>query len=327
MAIRSGIAAQLGVAAETTYGTYATPTVFYEMESETLKNSIDRMEVQDLRSGSFVTRTDRWAAGRQNISGDVSLSVRSNGFAKLFHHCLGTVSNVAAGTGFTYSCIPGDLTGLSLTTQVGRPDLGGTVQPFSYTGCKVSSFNLSNTSSDEMKLQLTLDGQAETTAQSLAGVSYTASMEPLYFTEGVISIAGANTDIINWSVTGNNAMKTDRFYVSATTPALKREPVRNAYSQYAGTLVADFNTLTQYNRFVNGTVATIVLTYTGLNTVSGTYVNNVVVTIQNARFDGDTPNVSGPDVLQQSLPFVCLDDGVNAPLKIQVTTADGTATV
>lgn len=319
---RSGLSAQLGVAAESTYGTYATPTNFYELESESLKNTISRMDVQDLRAGAFVLRSDRWAAGRQDVKGDLNLSVRSNGFAKLFHHALGGVSNVADGTGYHYTIVPGDLAGLAMTVQVGKPDVSGTVQPFSYLGCKVDSFDLSNTSSDEMKLRLSLDGQAETTGQTLASASYTANMEPLYFTEGSITVGGSSFDVLNWNVTGTNAIKSDRYYISSTTPALKREPIRNAYASYGGSLVADFTDLTAYQRYVSGTTAAVVLTYTGTQTYDTGKFNKVVVTIPNARFDGDTPNVGGPDILQQTLPFVCLDDGSNAPLQIEVYTAD-----
>ncbi|MGH3426983.1 MAG: phage tail tube protein [Mycobacteriales bacterium] len=322
MAPRSGLSAQLGISTETTYGTYVAPTTFYELETESLAHTIARMDVQDLRSGAFVQRTDRWAAGQHNVQGDLALSVKSNGYAKLFHHMLGAVSNIADGTGYHYTIVPGDLAGLSLTAQVGRPDLGGTVQPFSYCGLKCASWQISNTSSDQMKLKYTIDGQSETTSQTLASPSYIANSELLFFTEGSVTVGGSTLDVMNWSVTGTNAMHTNRYYISSTTPTLKREPVRNAYSNLGGTLVIDFNGLTAYNRFINSTTAAIVLTYTGVNTYDTGKFNKIVITIPNARFEGTTPNVSGPDILQQSLPFVALDDGTNAAVQIEVYTAD-----
>jgi hypothetical protein len=322
MTMRSGLQAQLGISPETTWATYAAPTNFYELESESIKNTIARIDVQDLRSGAFVQRTDRWSAGRQTVSGDINLGVRSNGFALLFHHMLGSVSNVTDGAGYHYTIKPADLTGLGLSVQVGRPSMSGTVEPFSYVGCKVASWELSNTSADEMKLKMTVDGQSETTAQALGSPSYPANSEPMYFTEGAITVGGTAFDVLNWSVAGTNAMKTDRYYISATTPALKREQMRNAYAQYTGTLVADFTDLTAYNRFVNGTTATIVMTYTGKNDYDTSKPNKIVITIPNARFDGDTPNVGNADILTQNLPIVCLDDGTNAPVQIEVYTAD-----
>jgi hypothetical protein len=49
-----------------------------------------------------------------------------------------------------------------------------------------------------------------------------------------------------------------------------------------------------------------------------------VLTLQNCRFDGETPNVKGADVLEQPLPFKVLDDGTNPVWKIEYYTGDAT---
>lgn len=326
MSFRSGIDAQIGTAAESTWDTFATPVNFYEFESESLKNSIARMEVKDIRKSSFVQRTDRWAAGRQSVAGDISLAVKNKGFGSWFYWMLGAFQTTADGTGWKHTLTPGDLHGVSKTIQVGRPSVGGTVEAFSYTGCKCDSWELSNSSSDELKLKVTVDGAEEDTAQALAAASFPSGTELFYFTEGAITVAGTEFDVLNWSVQGKNAMKTDRYYIGGTSPAVKKEQERNAYSDYSGTLVADFTDLTAYDRFVNGTLATIVLTYTGALTYDAGKNYKCVVTIQNARFDGDTPNVSGPDMLQQTLPFVALDDGTNPAVQIDYYTSDASVT-
>jgi hypothetical protein len=46
----------------------------------------------------------------------------------------------------------------------------------------------------------------------------------------------------------------------------------------------------------------------------------LVLTLQNCRFDGDTPDVGGPDVLEQSLPFKVLDDGTNPVVQVDYYT-------
>jgi len=52
------------------------------------------------------------------------------------------------------------------------------------------------------------------------------------------------------------------------------------------------------------------------------YSYQIVMTIPNVRFEGTTPNVSGPDVLDLDMPFTGLYDGTNSPLTIQYYTTD-----
>ena len=59
MALNSGLAAQFGVAEETTWGTAATPDRFYEFVSEGIKNDLARIESKGLRSQNRVLRSDR----------------------------------------------------------------------------------------------------------------------------------------------------------------------------------------------------------------------------------------------------------------------------
>lgn len=327
MSFRSGIDAQAGFIQETTWNTYSAPTIFLPFESESIKNSIARIEGKDLQKSNFIQRTDRWAPGRQSVAGDMQFILGCQGFATPLYMCLGAFASVADVSGTHYTFTPGDLHGKSMAIQVGRPGLDGTVKAFSYTGCKVDSWDLSNTSNDQLRLKMTIDGAKEDTTQTLAAASFpsAATYENFYFTQGAITIAGSPIDVLNWNVSGKNAMKTDRYYISSTTPAQKREQERNAYSDYTGSLAIDYTSdLAAYNRFVNGTLATGVFTYTGLLTHGTAAPNKLVVTIQNMRFDGDTPNVSGPDVIAQNLPYVALYDGTNPAVKVEYFTAETT---
>jgi hypothetical protein len=54
--------------------------------------------------------------------------------------------------------------------------------------------------------------------------------------------------------------------------------------------------MTAYNRFRNGTEAALSLVFEASTSQKLTITGNV-------RFDGQTPNVTGPTILEQVLPF------------------------
>lgn len=324
MAIRSGIAGQVGAATETTFGTYAAPsaTNWFETVSESLALSIDRIEAKSLRQNARVLRTDRWAAGKRGVAGDLNFEVLSAGFGFWFRHMLGSASSVADGAGFKNTYVLGDPFGTSFTVQVGRPDTSGTIRPFSYTGCKVVNWDLSNAVDGVLDLKVGIDGQDETTAQTLGTPSYPApggGTELFYFTEGAITVGGVSTyNIHDWTLSGAMNQKTDRYFINGS--GLKSEQILNAYTDLGGTVNAEFTDLTGYSLFTGGTLADIVLTYTGAKTYDTGKFNKITITAKNCRFDGTTPNVGGQDVLSQALPFKLRYDGTNTPVTIEYDT-------
>lgn len=329
MAIRSGIAGQLGAATETTFGTFAAPsgTNWFEPTAESLALSIDRIESKGLRQNARVLRTDRWAAGKRGVAGDISMEVLSAGFGFWFRHMLGSASAIADGAGFKNTFVLGDPFGLSFSCQVGRPDTGGTIRAFSYSGCKVVNWDLTNAVDNVLELKVGIDGQQESTSQALGTPSFpnptsgtNTGTELFYFTEGAITVGGVNTyNIHDWTLSGAVNQKTDRYFINGS--GLKSEQIINAYTDLGGTVNAEFTDLTGYNLFTGGTLADIVLTYTGLKLYDTAKPNKIIITAKNCRFDGTTPNLNGQDVVNVALPFKLRYDGTNTPITIEYDTA------
>lgn len=309
MALRSGLGAQLGFAAESTYGTGVTPTRFLEFTSESINFAQGTIESAGIRSGKYIQRIDRYANSTVGAAGDISYEVSGKGYGLLLKHMLGTSASTASGTGFKRTYTPGDLDGLAMTCQVGRPDTSGTVQPFTYTGGKVTSWEISNAVNGMMMLRTSWDFQNETTATGLATASYPAT-DPLFsYLDGSATIGGTTTSITNVTITGANNLKTDRRFLGPVTT--KKEPLRNGFMDVTGTMTMEFESLTAYNRFKNrvaGTGVAVVLTWASAVTYDTALPYKVVVTMNNVRFDGNTPNVGGPDVLMQELPFRAMTD-------------------
>lgn len=308
------------------YGAGGTVTRFLEIESETLANSINQVESSAVRANSRFLRTDRWALNRKGAAGDVSFEVMNTGFGLLFKQLMGasaitTPSGASLTRLHTYTCA--DMTGQSHYVQVGRPDTNQEANPFNYIGGKITSAEFTNDVDGLLLLKATYDFQDEQQTTTLAAASYPSSQSPFNWIQGTVSIGGGVVGYVNKiSVQVENGLKTDRYFIRGQYA--KNEPIPNAMAKISGTLSMEFNDTTAYNRFVAGTTASVVLTWTGAQIEATTppYSYQVVMTIPNARFEGNTPNVSGPDVLTLDQPFTGLYDGTNSPLTIQYYTTD-----
>lgn len=314
--LASGIGGQIGLAAESVYGTFVAPTRWFEFNSESLHLERERIESAGIRAGRRVLH--RWAAGVQRVTGDIEMELGAVGFGIIWSHILG--SNVTTGAGpYTHTATPGDLAGKSLSVQVGRPDISGTVRAFSYLGCKVASAQLACSVNEYAMLTLSLYGAHEDTAQALGTASYPAAYAPFVFTSGSLTLAASAFDVKECSLSIDNGLAIDRHFIRATTPERPKEPLEADRRAITGELTADFIDLTAYNRFVNGTEAALVLLFN-----SGA-ASQLQITM-NVRFDGTTPNIGGADLLEQPLPFKAVSATSDAAAITVVTTnSDSTA--
>lgn len=322
MPIPSGLSAQLGFVDETVYGTPVTVTRFYEFRDESIKLNIDRIESQALRSGTRVQRSDRWAAGKKSVGGGVTFELANKSFGLLFKHFFGGVTSAQPNVGpdptvWKHTFTPGDFP-VALTGQVGRTDVSGTTRAFTYHGLKVTDWELACGVGDIASIKTNFVGEDEDTSTGLAAASYPASLSLLTFVNGTLTIAGGAANVKSVSLKGTNGLAQDRYFLGNQ---LRSQPLENAMRVYDGKFEAEFESLANYNRFVNGTEAQIVLLFQGV-TISGIYKYEARITA-NVRFDGETPVVGGPQIVPLSLPYKVVDDGTTS-IKLEYTTTDAT---
>lgn len=320
MAIASGMSAQLMTAEEATYGTGVTTDRGFEFRSESLKLDIERIESQGIRAGQRVLRSEQWYPGKKSVSGDVVMELGNKGFGRWWKHALGGVvtsqpDNAGNPTVYKHTFTPGDLP-VAQTIQVGRPDTTATVQPFTYEGCRVASWKLESSVSELAVLTMSMIGEDETTATALATVSYAAGLRGMTFVNGTLTVAGSGQDVMSVSIEGNNGLAEDRYFHGSQ---LRKSPTEQALREFTGSLEGEFNSLTAYNRFVNGTEADLVLTYTGA-LISGTYSFQTIVTAH-VRFDGETPPIGGREIVKQKLPWKVVDNSTTS-IKVEYQTTD-----
>lgn len=314
----TGLDAQLGYAEETTYGTYVAPSREIVFLDESLTLDMKTVESQGIGTGQRFERTDQWVRGKRQVSGDIHAEVSSKGFGLFFKHLLGAVSTTADGAGKKHSFTAANLFGKSLSIQVGRPDVGNTVDPFSYVGCKITKGSFKQQVEGFLEMTLSIDGRDEDTSKTLAAVSVPTA-EHFDWNTLAVTLSGSPLNVTDLEFDIENPMNTDRFFLAASN--LKKEPLENARRKFSGKLMLEDEGLTNYQHFVNGDIVPIVFTWTGLTTYdTGNY--RLIITLPNCRFDGTTPNVKGPDIVPQELPFVALDDGISAPVTLDYYTSD-----
>jgi hypothetical protein len=290
MATPSGLAGQFGFISETTTGTPLVVDTFLPFNSESIKSEIERIDSEGIRAGRLITAS--WKPGSVTVAGTVEMELWNTDIATLFRHMFGAVATATNGQQWDYTYTPADLTGESLTIQVGKPDIGGTVRPFTYAGCKVGGWTMSAEVGSLVMLSLDIVGMTETNGTALETASYDTDLEPFVFTEASLSIAGAtNNTVMSFELTQDTGL-TERFRLGSATSL---EYLQNAFREFTGTATADFQDLTQYNRFLDGDEAALVLNFDN--------GSETLVITANVRFDGETPEVSGPELLEQPIPF------------------------
>ena len=315
MPLASGMAAQFGLAEESAYGTIVTPNRFYELVSESLKMERERIHSSAIRPGRRVLH--RWAPGVVKVGGEVELELPNRYLSVLLKHMFGSLTITGSGP-YTHTAVPGDLAGKSLTVQVGRPDIGGTVRPFTYSGCKISEWSIKASVGEYAQLSLSFVGRNETTATALATASYPSDLSPFVFTHASLTIASASFPVKEIELSGNNGLVDDRRYLTGANSGLIAEPLEAAVREYTGSFKADFSDLTAYNRYVDGTEASLELAFNA-------GANSQLVVTCNVRFDGETPNVEGHELLELSQPFVCVHSSSDASAITAVLTTSEAA--
>jgi hypothetical protein len=322
MAIGSGIGSQLGIATETTFNTPVTVTRFYEFNSESINYNKTTVTGMGLRGGGQLPRSQRRVVTTTDVSGDINLDLPTRGLGLLLQHATGSTpspTTVSAGV-YSYTFTLADTYGKSFTTQVGLPQYGGTVTPKTMGGCKINQFELAVSAAGLATGKFSVDGTSLTTATSLATASYSAATSIFHFAQGAITVDGsAVANIKDFSVSVDNVLKTDRFNLGSA--GLKQEQIINGFRKITGKVTAEFTDTTLLTKFLADTTTAVALTFTG-NTIASTYKDTLSITLSAVKFDGELPQVGGPEVIDVNFSFEAYDNGTDAPMTIVYQTGD-----
>ena len=314
MALAGGLGSQFGMVDEATFGTPPTVTRFLEFNNETMDHSIARLDSSGLRVGRRVQLASQWVSGEQNVTGDVEFEVQQQGMGLLLKHALGNVASSQPNVGsnptvWEHKFTVGQLDGKSFTCQIGAGDVGGVQRAFTYSGCKVAKWDLSIALNGLLLFKPTIDGVVESTAAALAAATYAAATFPLSWVGATMTLPGGATgNVSKFDLSGDNGLSLSRWFLNGSGQGQKKEQLEEGLRKYTGSIDVEFTDLSAYQLFTAGTVGQLTAFFEGKN-ISGQYNYALEVTLPAVRFDGKTPDVSGPSILTTTAPFVALDDG------------------
>lgn len=325
MAERAGIGGQLGIATEVTYGTYKAPETFLPLLSESLVLEKNQIKSSGIRAGRLVQSSLLAFPTTRTVSGGVNIELLTSGMGKILNLLHGeTVTPTKVEEKSAWKQV--HKIGLnspynkSLTVQVGRPDTGGTVRPFSYLGCKVMSAAISIEAQGEATLSLTLDGQDEKTSEALGTATYSTTAVPFQFQQFEVKVGGskvANVRQVTFNVT--LPQSTDRYHLGNS--GIKDQPIVNGQVEVTADATLEFTGLTDHERFKNAENVKLQALGTG-GVITESITNKANITATAARQVSSGPVVQGDDIITQDVSFECYDNGTETPLEVEYVSGD-----
>jgi hypothetical protein len=303
-----GIAAGgvVGVALETTPGTYAAPTKFLLLDSESLQYGQDTVWRRPLRNTADPVGT---VPGNVTVTGDAAMDFLADG---VLYFLLATRCTVVkSGTGpFVYTFTP---TAQALPTRTLSITVVRNGAVFGYTGCVVGSFQIT-TDNGILKFSATLVGRDEA-VQSAPTPTYPTS-EPI----------GAGSYDIQIP-TSTQVFDTDTFTFSVEDNAEAQYRLKNTgrgaqfikYGERSTTLAVerDFENRTEYDSFK-------ALTAQSVTIEAASQTGDEAVTIVVPAAIKDTYNVAlggaQGDLIRASVSYTGVTDGSGVAYTLALTT-------
>lgn len=319
---------QLGMKLEDTVGTPETVDRFFEFKSETLRPDYGVLTSNNRRKGQAAVRADRTVrTGLRTLTGGITHDPLSKGWGLIPKLVFGTVSTGSPSetTDYlhTFSITAGNLTGIAATIQVGRPWMDGTVQPFTYAGCKGGGLTLSTGIDGILESTLSIaHASAESVSGSVESASYPSGAQLFSYVGGSLLVDTVATPISNASVSITNAFAKRP---KQGNPA-GLEPLENGDRAVSASFTAEFTSMTLLNKVRSATAsggqAAIVMKWQAPTLLSATLYPYISVTIPVLDVLGDYVAVNGPDLIMLPLNGIARVDGSGVLCTLGYQTTD-----
>ena len=354
--LRSGLATQWCAADEETYGVVPSLTgaPFYIWDSDSLALAKTTKQSTGIYAGAQYPTASRRVVTQYSATGATTGDLAQRGLNPWLYRMLGSYGQAAAAltedaTTGAYKAVhaPGALDGHSFSLQAGAPTVDtGTVEPFTYSGCKVADWTLTATEGDIVKLALTIQARNElsgtwtdplnASVPALAdydeppgGVFHWVGAQIIV--GGTPSTSGGVTTVSSGVVAGNikgpfSVKQTAALDLTRYAPDVapfRNEPVEDGLRATTGQFVVEWlSTDTSYAAYQEDTATSIAYQFTGPAIGTGADVASLEVLVPNIRIDSAPVPRSGPAVLTETVSWTALRDGVNNPVQFTYYTLD-----
>lgn len=304
MTIANGAQHSLHYVAETTYGTTPSTPSFSPLPhtGTTLAVTKDAVESEKIRGDRQV---EDFRHGNKTVGGEVSAELEYEAFDDLLEAAL-------CGT-WTSDVLKAGTTRRSFTLQRKFADLA-TPEFHTYTGCEVNSLSLSVAPNSMVTTTFGIIGKNLSLGTSaISGSTFGSDVgnSPFDSFTGSITEGGSSiATVTSIEMTLENGIEPLFSVGSQTTnrPSIGR-------SRLTGTLTTYFESKTLYEKFLNETSSSIVLTLTDPDG------NDYAIELPNVKYNSGQPDVAGEGAVTIAMEFVALYDSTDSS-QIVVTRTD-----
>ncbi|WP_405431106.1 phage tail tube protein [Streptomyces anulatus] len=325
MAIGSGLGAQIGIAAESVYGTFVAPAKFIEPTKESLQLKKTTAQSAGIAAGRLVPLSSRRVVTQRQASGSLEMEVTNKAMGVLLQTLMGTTvtpAQQAATAAYLQTHILADTAGKSLTIQKGVPLTTGTVTDKTFLGCKIISAEFSCEVGGMLVVTFEIDAKDCDETQTLAVATY-PTMAPFNFVQMSVKTGTYNSEtalggVRKMSVKIERPMAVERFYAGAS--GLKDEPISNDQVKITGSIETDYVATTLDDLHTSDAATSLVWDFTG-PLIAATHYERFTIKVPAIRIDDAPPVIDGFDVIKPTYSFTGLFDGTN-PTAIEYMSTD-----
>jgi hypothetical protein len=311
----------IGFGPETTWGTAVTPTRYIEFLSESLKRNqsgVVSNGIQPYRGATAYKRTTI-APG-----GDIAFEMCPEDVPTLIYHVLGGASTSGSSI-YTHTLKPAVSLPTGLTFEIDRD-----VAYFIYEGSKINTFSMSFAPNEIITGSASVISENETGTIGASGntPSY-SSAEPFTGIQAAVEIdvdGGNNSYASQGVMAADFSISNDIFAGKYELGGNKRAALMEQKRSVTGKLNIEFDDLTLYNLFVNGTSTSLRITLTSDQLISGSTYHSMTIVFPKIVYTGETPVMGGPGIITVDCPFTALYTSAALP-EIIVTVVNSQSSV
>lgn len=323
----------IGIFKESTYKTFGAATRWAEFVEESLGWEKNIKQGMGLRVGKRVARSARRTVPTAMGGGDWGLEAASKGMGLYWEGCLGTgTSTLVSGSTFQQVFTLGD-TPPSWSLQKGLPRVDGTVDPYSFLGAMVGSWEFDCPNGEIANLKMSMDIGDISTAQAYGAPSYASEPVNLFhFANGSISngtltaptstaLASSTTPLASvrsFKVAVNNNLTGDRFNFGGGG---RKDKPTVGLREISGSIVVEYASSAFRDAVLNDSAMCLVFNLTAGALSTG--VETLQLVLPEVKFDNELAKANGTDLINQTMNFAVLDNLTAAqPLWVVTRTAD-----
>lgn len=354
--VGSGLSAQLVAKDETTWGTavsLASGFDSFEFKSDTLELKKTAVDGEGLAAGHVYKRARRRVLTNYDVNGDVVMELPTRNLGFWLRYMVGDFTETPTQNGVSgiYKTVfqpKSTMFGHSFTLQKGAPTADAVVEPLTYTGCKLSGWELGVATGAIASLTLHIDARNELAGTgngdplngsvpslaTWAPVTSGLGMSVWHFREatifsggtptlnsGVVSLVGSSAvgNVKDVSISQTFSYDVGRVFVGGN--GFKSEQIENGYRIPQGSMTVEWlSSEALYNAYSADTTTSLQLTFTGPTVSTSNYLLDIIIPA--IKLGGESPKVPGPAVLTQTVPFEGYDDETTTPLQITYQSED-----